>query len=105
MKNNHTRLVIGSLVAFALLAVVHTWPLAAAPAHWSRVEGDGALNIWAIGWVARTLAHHPTQPIAQMLSAPSPSTRDQCAGAAASGHVWITASSANATKEPMTSRV
>jgi hypothetical protein len=61
VKNNHTRLVVGSLLGFALLAVVHTWPMAAAPAHWSRVEGDGALNIWAIGWVGRTFLHHPMQ--------------------------------------------
>ena len=47
---------------FVTLAVVHTWPLAAAPAHWSRVDpGDGALNVWTVGWVAHTLAHHPTQ--------------------------------------------
>lgn len=61
VKNNHTRLVLAALLAFALLTVIQTWPLAAAPAHWSRVEGDGALNIWAIGWVGRTLAHHPSQ--------------------------------------------
>jgi hypothetical protein len=48
------------LFAFVLLAVVHTWPLAAAPAHWSRADpGDGALNIWAVGWVG--LLHHPTE--------------------------------------------
>ena len=42
--------------------MLHTWPLAAAPAHWSRVDpGDGALNIWAIGWVGHSLLHNPTQ--------------------------------------------
>lgn len=61
MKNHHTRPALAALLAFALLAMLQTWPLAAAPAHWSRVEGDGALNIWAIGWVGRALAHHPTQ--------------------------------------------
>ncbi len=44
-----------------LLAVLHTWPLAAAPAHWSRVDGDGALNVWAIGWVGHSLAHQPAR--------------------------------------------
>ena len=50
------------MIAFLLLAVLHTWPLAAAPAHWSRVDpGDGALNTWIVGWVGHTLAHQPTQ--------------------------------------------
>lgn len=45
---------------FALLAVVHTWPLGSDPAHLSRVDpGDGALNIWNIGWVAHQLARDP----------------------------------------------
>ncbi len=45
---------------FVLLAAVHTWPLASDPAHLSRVDpGDGALNIWAIGWVAHELPRHP----------------------------------------------
>ena len=62
LPNNHTRLVFASLIAFVLLAVAHTWPLAAAPAHWSRVDGgDGALNIWAAGWVGRALLQHPWQ--------------------------------------------
>lgn len=61
-SNHHTRAVLLSLAAFLLLAVLHTWPLAAAPAHWSRVDpGDGALNIWAIGWVGHSLLHDPTQ--------------------------------------------
>ena len=47
---------------FALLAAVHTWPLASDPAHLSRVDpGDGALNIWDIGWVAHELPRHPLQ--------------------------------------------
>lgn len=62
MPNNHTRPVLGSLIVFLLLAVLHTWPLAAAPAHWSRVDpGDGALNTWIVGWVGHTLAHRPAQ--------------------------------------------
>lgn len=43
-----------------LLAVIHTWPLAAAPHHWSRVDnGDGALNIWAVAWVGHHLPRAP----------------------------------------------
>jgi hypothetical protein len=45
---------------FVLLAIVHTWPLAARPAVNSRVDnGDYNLNVWAVDWVARTL---PTDP-------------------------------------------
>jgi hypothetical protein len=60
VSTHHTRLVALSLAVFLLLAIVHTWPLAAAPAHWSRVDGgDGALNIWAVAWVGH---HLPRQP-------------------------------------------
>ena len=47
--------------SFALLAVVHTWPLAQQPAVHSRVDnGDYGLNVWALDWVAHTL---PTDPL------------------------------------------
>jgi len=60
LSNNHTRPVCLALLVFALLAIAHTWPLAAAPTHWSRADpGDGALNIWAVGWVGRMLVQHP----------------------------------------------
>lgn len=60
MKNHHTRPVLASLGAFVLLAVIHTWPLAAAPAQWSRVDsGDSALNVWAVSWVGAHLLHDP----------------------------------------------
>jgi hypothetical protein len=62
LPNNHTRLVLASLLLFVVLAVVHTWPLAQAPAHWSRVDpGDGALNTWIVGWVAHSLATDPAR--------------------------------------------
>ena len=61
MSNNHTRPVLLSLAAFALLAAVHTWPMPSAPRHWSRVEGDGALNVWAAGWVGHALVHAPSR--------------------------------------------
>jgi hypothetical protein len=48
------------LVIFAALAVVHTWPLAARPDYYSRLDtADCELNTWAMAWVARTL---PTDP-------------------------------------------
>lgn len=49
-----------ALAAFVLLAVVHTWPLAARPGVHSRVDnGDYLLNAWVLDWVATTL---PTRP-------------------------------------------
>ena len=42
------------------LTAVQTWPIAAAPAHWARVDnGDGALNIWAVNWVGTHLFRDP----------------------------------------------
>jgi hypothetical protein len=49
-----------ALGAFALLAVVHTWPLASNPAHLSRNDNsDALLNAWAIAWVAHQLPRDP----------------------------------------------
>lgn len=60
VPNHHTRAVVASLALFALLAIVHTWPLAAAPATWSRVDGaDAALNTWAVSWVGSHLLRDP----------------------------------------------
>jgi hypothetical protein len=51
---------VTALVVFAALTAVHTWPIAAAPAHWARVDnGDGALNIWAVNWVGSHLFRDP----------------------------------------------
>jgi hypothetical protein len=51
---------LGILGVFVLLAIVHTWPLAARPSVYSRVDnGDYSLNVWAVDWIARTL---PTNP-------------------------------------------
>lgn len=51
---------IRALAAFVLLAVIHTWPLASRPGHYSRVDnGDYLLNAWVLDWVATTL---PTRP-------------------------------------------
>ena len=62
MFTHHTRHGLLSLVAFIALAVVHTWPLASAPAHWSRVDNaDAALNIWAVNWVGAHLLQEPSR--------------------------------------------
>lgn len=60
IPTNHTRLVLAALLAFTALSAVQTWPIAAAPAHWARVDnGDGALNIWAVNWVGTHLFRDP----------------------------------------------
>jgi hypothetical protein len=44
----------------ALLAVIHTWPLAGAPATWSRNDnGDTMLNEWTLAWVEHELPRRP----------------------------------------------
>ena len=49
-----------ALCVFALLAVVHTWPLAHDPVHQSRNDSsDALLNTWAIAWVAHQLPRDP----------------------------------------------
>ena len=43
-------------LVFALLAIVHTWPLATEPGTLSRNDnGDAQLNEWIIAWVAHQL--------------------------------------------------
>jgi hypothetical protein len=49
------------LLIFVALTVVHTWPLASAPATYTRTDrADAALNAWAIAWVAHQLPRAPT---------------------------------------------
>jgi hypothetical protein len=49
------------LVSAALLAVVLTFPFATQMTHVGRVDNfDGALGIWNVSWVARTLIVDPT---------------------------------------------
>ena len=51
-----------AFVLFAALAVLHTWPLASAPASLSRNDNkDTVLNTWALSWVAHTLVSAPTR--------------------------------------------
>jgi len=50
----------GAFLLFAGLAVVHTWPLASAPATWSRNDnGDTILHEWIMAWVAHQLPRDP----------------------------------------------
>jgi hypothetical protein len=52
---------IAALV-FALLAIVHTWPLVTEPGTLSRNDnGDAQLNEWILAWVAHQLPRHPLQ--------------------------------------------
>jgi hypothetical protein len=45
---------------FIVLTIIHTWPLALAPANWSRVDnGDYNLNVWALAWVAHQAPRDP----------------------------------------------
>ena len=51
---------MAALALCALLAVLHTWPLASDPAHLSRNDNaDTVLNEWAMAWVAHELPRQP----------------------------------------------
>lgn len=64
-----------ALVVFALLACLHTWPLASNPAHLSRTDnGDALLNMWAVAWVAHQLPRHPLQLFDANIFYPEPLT-------------------------------
>jgi hypothetical protein len=56
---------LGSAAAFALflaLAVVHTWPLATAPARLSRNDNaDTLLNEWIVAWIAHQAVRSPAR--------------------------------------------
>ncbi len=48
------------LVICVLLALLHTWPLATAPAILSlNANGDAMLNEWILAWVAHQVPRHP----------------------------------------------
>ncbi|MGQ0736108.1 MAG: hypothetical protein ACT4QD_20960 [Acidobacteriota bacterium] len=51
---------MAELALFALLATLHTWPLATDPAHLTRLDNDdAAFNTWVIAWVAHQLPRDP----------------------------------------------
>ena len=50
----------GTLALFLLLAVIHTWPLASAPATLSRNDNaDTVLNEWILTWVTHQITRDP----------------------------------------------
>jgi len=59
---------------FVLLAAAQTWPLASAPAHWSRVDGDGGINTWAVNWVAHAILTEPAHLFDGNIFHPQPLT-------------------------------
>ncbi len=51
---------LAAFLLFAALAVVHTWPLAAAPGRLSRNDNaDTTLNEWTLAWIAHQLPRDP----------------------------------------------
>jgi hypothetical protein len=64
-----------TLASFVLAAVLHTWPLAAAPGWWSRIDNaDTALNALAIAWVGITIVRAPTTLFDGNIFYPEPRT-------------------------------
>src|SRR5262245_59137961 len=62
VRRSGAKWALASLVFFAAMTVVHTWPLAAAPATWSRHDnGDAMLNEWIVAWIAHQLPRNPLQ--------------------------------------------
>src|SRR5262245_5994613 len=64
-----------TLLMFAVLAAIHTWPLVSDLAHWSRIDsGDGALNTWAVAWVGHGLWTDPLHLFDANIFYPEPLT-------------------------------
>lgn len=63
----------GPALACTLLAMVHTWPLATAPATLSRNDnGDAQLNEWILAWVAHQLPRAPAELFQANIFYPAP---------------------------------
>lgn len=64
-----------TLGLFVALAVVHLWPLAAAPGTWSRNDnGDFILHEWIIAWVAHQVVRSPLHLFDANIFYPEPGT-------------------------------
>ena len=64
-----------ALALFAVLAVAHTWPLAAAPGRYSRNDNmDTQLNEWTMAWVAHQVVHDPVHLFNANIFYPEPRT-------------------------------
>jgi hypothetical protein len=51
---------VGPVLFFAVLTIIHTWPLASDPARLLRDNADAQLNAWIVSWVAHQLPREPT---------------------------------------------
>lgn len=59
-KAESRRVTGAALLFFGFMAVVHSWPLASAPAHLARLDNhDAELNTWIIAWVPHVMATNP----------------------------------------------
>ncbi|NQW04952.1 MAG: hypothetical protein HQ485_13150 [Acidobacteria bacterium] len=64
-----------ALALFAVLAVAHTWPLAAAPGEYSRHDNmDAQLNEWTMAWVAHQVVRDPVHLFDAPIFYPEPRT-------------------------------
>ena len=69
------RAILASLVLFTVLAVIHLWPLAAAPGTWSRNDnGDFILHEWIMAWVAHQVVRNPLHLFDANIFFPEPGT-------------------------------
>jgi hypothetical protein len=66
---------LATLLLFAALAVVHTWPLAQAPGKWSRIDNaDFELNAWILAWVVHQAPRDPVHLFDANIFYPEPRT-------------------------------
>lgn len=64
-----------ALALFLALAIVHTWPLASAPAHLSlNHNADAQQAAWTLSWIAHTLPRDPVNLFNANIFAPEPNT-------------------------------
>src|SRR5436309_9056671 len=67
--------VLAPLAAFAVLAIIHTWPRASNPAHLSRNDqSDALMDTWAIAWVVHQLPRDPLHLFNANIFYPEPLT-------------------------------
>jgi hypothetical protein len=64
-----------TLAFFAVMAVLHSWPLAGNPGGLARLDNDdAALNTWAITWVSHALVTNPLGLFDAPIFHPEPNT-------------------------------
>ncbi len=64
-----------ALALFVVLAMAHTWPLAAGPDRYSRNDNmDTQLNEWTMAWVAHQVVHDPVNLFNANIFYPEPRT-------------------------------